>query len=1070
MSHILPFLRLVAFGLPLVHFGASQGVAQQPTEYGPTIVAGLEYRRIGPVGNRVSAVVGVPGDPNVYYIGAASGGIFKSVDGGIHWEPVFDDQPAASIGALAIETVNPNVIWAGTGETFIRSNISHGDGIYKSTDAGKTWRQMGVDATGRIGRIGIHPTNPDIVFAAAMGHSYGPQQTRGVFRTTDGGETWEHVLFVDEHTGASDIVMDPNNPRILFAGMWQLVIQTWGRESGGPGSGLWTSRDGGATWEELIGAGLPEKPIGKIGLAMTPDDSNRIYALIETNSNADYVELDDHEGVLWRSDDGGRQWRMVNADHTLAQRPLYYTRAAVAPDDRDEIHFLSTRHSVSLDGGITTERGTAGGDNHDMWIDPLLPDRMIVGHDGGASISTTRGQSWWRPRLPIAQMYHAYTDNQVPYYVYGNRQDGPSARVPSNSLQSNGIPIGLMHSVGGCESGFAIPDPVENDIVWSGCYDGILERYDLKTGHARNVSVWPDNPEGWAAADLPYRFQWTFPIAISPHDHNRVYVGSQYVHMTTDGGQTWRMISPDLTTNDKSKQQKTGGLTAEDVSPTYAAVLFAIAESSLEEGLIWAGSNDGLVHVTRDGGNRWDNVTANISGLPPWGTVSNIEPSGHNAGTAYISVDFHQVNNFNPYIYKTSDYGNSWTQISSNIPASVFSSVHVVREDPVRPRLLYAGTENAVYVSFDDGARWLPLQTNLPHAPVHWLTIQPHFNDLVVGTYGRGFWILDDITPLQQINSEVLDMAVHLFEPRPTYRFRTRESTMSQPEDSGAGTNPVYGAALHYYLPNELGDDENLNITILNADEEAVRSLSELPSAAGINRVHWDLRYDQTDEPQLRMPAFEHSHVRADLDRGLRPVGDGSRVAILAPPGKYTVRLRLGDTELVQSLTVLKDPHSAGSEGDIAAQMVLLVDLRNVLNDAVSLINEIESVREQVADIGRRVHDHRDNDLIIDAARSLDERLLAIEMRLSDQRLSGGSARQDSVRWPRQLLAKLSSLAGYVGQTDFPPTTQQLEVLENYRELLDTYELQMDGVRTGALVEFNRALEERGLAGVVPLP
>ncbi|MBE39714.1 MAG: hypothetical protein CL480_00005, partial [Acidobacteria bacterium] len=427
-------------------------------------------------------------------------------------------------------------------------------------------------------------------------------------------------------------------------------------------------------------------------------------------------------------------------------------------------------------------------------------------------------------------------------------------------------------------------------------------------------------------------------------------------------------------------------------------------------------------------------------------------------------------NDFHPYIYKTTDYGSSWIPINSNIPASVFSSVHVVREDPVRPGLLYAGTENGVYVSFDDGSRWLPLQTNLPHAPVHWLTIQPHFNDLVVGTYGRGFWILDDITPLQKINSEVLDMTVHLFEPRPTYRFRTRESTMNQPEDSGAGTNPSYGAGLHYYLPNGLGDDENLHITILDADGKVVRSLSGLPSAAGINRVHWDLRYDRTDEPQLRMPAFEHSHVRADSDRGLRPVGDGSRVAILAPPGLYTVRLTLGDTELIQSLTVLKDPHSAGSEEDIAAQMALLVDLREILNDAVLLINEIESVREQIADISRRMREQPENDLIIDAVRSLDEQLLAIEMKLSDQRLSGGSARQDSIRWPRQLLAKLSSLAGYVGQTDFPPTTQQLEVLENYKELLDTYKLQMDGVRNGTLVEFNQALVEQGLVGVVPLP
>ena len=474
--------------------------------------------------------------------------------------------------------------------------------------------------------------------------------------------------------------------------------------------------------------------------------------------------------------------------------------------------------------------------------------------------------------------------------------------------------------------------------------------------------------------------------------------------------------------------------------------------------------------MTRDGGERWDNVTGNIPDLPAWGTVSNVEPSSHTAGTAYISVDFHQVNDFDPYIYKTSDYGGSWRRLSSGIPVSVFSSVHVVREDPVRPGLLYAGTENAVYVSFDDGDRWLPLQTNLPHAPAHWLTIQPHFNDLVVGTYGRGFWILDDITPLQQLTSDVLDSDAHLFEPRSAYRFRNRESTMSQPEDSAAGTNPTYGAALHYYLPDELGDDNNLSVMIFEANGEVVRTLSELPTAAGINRVHWDLRYDQTDEPKLRMPAFEHAHVRADPESGFRPVGDGSRVAVLAPPGEYTVKLTLGDVELVRLLTVLKDPHSAGSEAEIQAQMELLFELRDVLNDAVALINEIDSSREQLNDVGRRVQNHPDADLIHAAARSLDERLLAIEMKLSDQRLSGGSARQDSIRWPRQLLAKLSSLAGYVGQTDFPPTTQQREVFENYKELLDTYELQMDDIRAGELASFNQTLEERGLAGIVTLP
>ncbi|KPJ92506.1 MAG: hypothetical protein AMS18_07285, partial [Gemmatimonas sp. SG8_17] len=546
---------------------ASVAQPQDASQLGGEFFSQLGYRHIGPVGNRVSAVVGVPGDPNTYYFGGASGGVFKSVDGGVHWEPVFDDQPAASIGALAIDPSNSNVVWAGTGEAHIRSNVSIGNGIYKSTDGGKTWSHMGLDSTGRISRIVIHPTHPDVVFAAALGHLYGPQEERGVFRTTDGGETWERVLFVDENTGASDIVMDPNNPRILFAGMWQMVIWTWGRQSGGPGSGLYTSRDGGDSWEQLSGNGLPKPPLGKIALAMSPDNSDRVFALIETNSNRDFAELDDHQGVLWRSDDGGESWRMVNGDHTLVQRPHYYSRVVAAPDDHNEVHFLATSHTTSLDGGLTITRGGAGGDNHDMWIDPLIPDRMVVGNDGGISISTTRGSSWMRPRLPIAQMYHVFTDNQIPYFVYGNRQDGASHRGPSNSLTGSTIPIGVWHSVGGCESGFAVPDPVDNNIVWSGCYEGILDRYDRRTGHARNVSVWPDDPEGWPAAPLEYRFQWTFPIAISPHDHTKVYVGSQHVHQTSNGGHSWSVISPDLTTNDKSRQQKTGGLTPDDASP-----------------------------------------------------------------------------------------------------------------------------------------------------------------------------------------------------------------------------------------------------------------------------------------------------------------------------------------------------------------------------------------------------------------------------------------------------------------------------------------------------------------------
>jgi photosystem II stability/assembly factor-like uncharacterized protein len=1059
MNRVPATLLLCALG-----FSAAPATAQHAGQLGSAFFDQLEYRHIGPVGNRVSAVVGVPGDPNTYYFGAASGGVFKSVDGGVQWEPIFDDQDAASIGAIAIAPSNPNIVWVGTGESKVRSNISIGNGIYKSTDAGRTWTHMGLEKTGRISRVLIHPSNPDVVYAGALGHLYGPQDERGVFRTTDGGETWERVLFVDENSGVSDMVMDPNNPDIIFAGMWQMIIWTWGRQSGGPGSGLHVSRDGGDSWEHLTGNGLPVPPLGKIALAMSADNSDRVYALIETNSNRDFAELDDHQGVLWRSDNGGSSWRMVNADHSIVQRPHYYSRMAVAPDNHNEAHFLAVSHTKSYDGGITTTYAGAGGDNHDMWIDPLMPDRMIVGHDGGLSISTTRGESWMRPRLPIAQMYHAHTDNQIPYFVYGNRQDGMSHRGPSNSLTGGSIPIGAWHSVGGCESGFAIPDPVDNNIVWTGCYEGILSRYNVRNGHSRNVSVWPDNPEGWPAGELRYRFQWTFPVAISPHDHTRVYAGSQHVHQTTDGGHSWQVISPDLTTNDKSKQQKTGGLTPDDASPTYAAVLFAIAESALEEGLIWTGSNDGLVQVTRDGGANWTNVTDNIPDLPLWGTVSNIEPSRYDAGTAYISVDFHQVNNTSPYAYKTTDYGQSWRLISEGIPQSVFSYVHVVREDPVRPGLLYLGTENSLYVSFNDGGDWVPLQTNLPHAPVHWLSIQEHFNDLVVATYGRGFWILDDITPVQQLTDDVIESSVHLFAPRPAYRFRTRSQTVSQPGDPGAGENPRNAASIHYYLNGE--PEERIGISILDGAGNVLRNLDSGSSEPGINRVYWDFRLSPSRTPRMRTKVLEHSHVPIG-DDGWRPAGESGRVSPLAPPGEYTVRLTVGDQEFTQPLVVLKDPNSTGTEADIREQFAVILELRDNTNAVVDLINEAETVRDQIQRLIERVRCSSGADEIITAGRALDQKLIDLEMNLTDLRMSGGSAGQDRLRWPRQLYAKITSLAGYIGGSDFVPTTQHLEVHERLKGLLREYQSQMQSIREQDLAAFNRLLTENGVAGII---
>jgi len=737
--------------------------------------AGLAYRFIGPPGNRVSAVVGVPGDPNTYYAGAASGGVWKSTDGGFHWKPIFDDQPAQSIGSIAIAPSDPNVVWVGTGEPFIRSDVSLGNGIYKSTDAGKTWTHMGLEKTGRIGRVVIDPRNPDVVFAAAIGTCYGPQQERGVYRTTDGGKTWDRVLFVDENTGASDLAMDPTNPRILFAGTWPIDIKTWGRKSGGPGGGVYVSRDGGTTWKRITGKGLPEPPIGKVAVALSANNSQRVYALIETGQR----------GSLWRSDDGGEKWKRVSASRLLNERPHYYTRMLVMPDNANEVYFPSNQMGATWDGGETSEQIPWGGDNHDMWADPKIPSRMMIGNDGGVLISTTRGRQWRLVRLPIGQIYHVAVDNRIPYWVYGQMQDDGSMRGPSNNPGGFGIPPALWTTTAGCETGWNTPDPVDPNIVWGGCYAGVLERFDARTGMARTVSVWPERTMGAPAGEIKLRMNWTFPIAISPHDHNRVYVGSQYVHATTDGGQTWEAISPDLTLNAKSMMGDSGGLTIDNLSVEYAGVVFSIAESSLEKGLIWAGTNDGLVQVTRDGGKHWVNVTPSTPGLPPKGTVDSVEPSRFDAGTCYIAVDLHQVDNRDPFLYKTADYGKTWKSISGNIPKSPLSYAHVLREDPHRKGLLFAGTENALYMSLDDGGRWEPLQSKLPHAPVYWLTVQENFHDLVVGTYGRGFYILDDLTPFEQLNDAVRNSPAHAFTPRPAYRFRP----ISQPDLAPAGTS-----------------------------------------------------------------------------------------------------------------------------------------------------------------------------------------------------------------------------------------------------------------------------------------
>jgi photosystem II stability/assembly factor-like uncharacterized protein len=1083
--------RVLAIAIAAALMSAPLALAQpaQPIQLDSATLAQLRFRYIGPVGNRVSSVAGVPGDPNVYYAGAASGGIWKTTDAGIHWTPIFDDKDVSSIGALAVAPSNPNIVWAGTGEPFIRSHISIGNGVYKSTDAGRTWTRMGLEATGRIGRLAIDPKNPDIVFVAAQGHSYGPQQERGIYRTTDGGRTWTRVLFVDQNTGGIDVVMHPSNSQTLFAAMWQLEMHTWGRESGGPGSGIFVSRDGGTSWNRLRGNGLPTRSIGKIGLAIARSRPDRVYALIETGDGVPIHDQPTDSGELWQSDDGGNSWRVVSYDRNLACRQPYYTRLAVSTDNADETYFLCATFSRSLDGGATNSAAgfvgaagggvaapaarvpadstalrtpalsTPGGDNHDMWIDPSNANRMAIANDAGVSISTTRGRTWLRVQLPIAQMYHVTVDNRIPYYVYGNKQDGPSYRGPSNSRSGNTIPRSEWHGVEGGESGWATPDPVDPNIIWStasgsGSRGGIVVRFDERTRQGQNVEVWPLSTGGHPAADVRYRFVWDAPFTISPHDHNKVYIGSQFVHTTTNGGRSWQVISPDLTRNDKSKQQISGGLTPDNIGVEYGGVIYAIAESRVQPGVMWTGSNDGLVHLTRDGGKNWTNVTANIPGIPAWGSVRHIEPSRFDAASAYLIVDAHQENNRDPWVYRTKDFGKTWKLIIAGIPRSPLSYAHIIREDPVKRGLLYLGTENALYVSFDDGDRWQPLKMNLPPAPVYGLVIQEHFNDLVIGTYGRGFWILDDLSPLQKLTTGVTASNAHLFAPRPAYRFTGVAANYSTIDDPVAGTNPPYGAAINYWLKSAHPDSGagSVSIAILDGAGKTIRTMRGT-GKTGINRVYWNLRNDSSVAARLRTRPLYFPEFRLDRDSTRSAPGIG-RLSVLMPPGSYTVKFTVDGQSYTRPLEVRKDPNSRATAQDIRAANELLLALQSDLNATAQMLGNIESVRLQL----QRLTGPAD---VRSAADALEQKLIAVEQNLVDLRLSGRG--QDEVRWPVKIGGQLGYLAGGIAASDFTPTAQQRQVQRLLASRVRETRNALDRLIQTDLPQFNNLLSGRGL-------
>jgi photosystem II stability/assembly factor-like uncharacterized protein len=1047
--------------------GAGSFLALQAQQIQPDLFQALHYRYVGPQGNRVVAVAAIPGNSNVIYAGAATGGIWKTTDGGVHWKPIFDSQSVQSIGSLAVASSEPNIVWAGTGEAFIRGNISIGDGIYKSVDGGKTWTHMGLDRTGRIARIVIDPRNPNIVYAAALGTCYGPQQERGVYRTKDGGKTWERVLFVDQNTGAADIAIDPRNPNILFAGMWQVLIRAWDLHSGGPGSGLYVSRDGGDTWKHLTGHGLPEPPLGRIGIAIAPSEPNRVYALIETG---------DRKGILWRSDDQGDNWNIVSDDTVLNMRPHYFSRLAVMPDNQNEVWFATIMSPhVSYDGGRTAKSVPAiWPDNHDIWIDPNNPDRLVISNDRYVNISTNRGKTWMRSALPIAQIYHVATDNEVPYFVYGNRQDGPAYRCPSNSQDGKQILPADCTWAGGAESGWTLADPANPAMVWTSGMGGFLQHLDVHTGFARDVNPWPT--DDWSAAKMKYRFQWTYPLALSPHHPHRVYMGSQYVMESDDDGQTWKVISPDLTLNDKSKQESSGGLSPDNTGVEVFDVVFAIAESPVQDGLIWAGTNDGLVQVTRDGGRTWKNVTKYIPNLSPYGNVTSIQPSYFSAGTAFITIDRHQMDDRNPYVYMTTDYGETWKSIASDLPRSTFSYAACIREDPVRKGLLYLGIENGIYYSFDDGDHWQGLQLNLPHTRVSWITVQRHFDDLVLSTYGRGIWILDDISPLEQLTDAVRSSKAYLFALRPAYRFLTKPTLpmyMGEVSDPPTlvGNNPPYGADINYYLDSIPKDD--VQVEILDAHGNVIRRLKGTKHQ-GVNRVWWNLGYEGSRKPHLlveekKKPASASASQSSSEDNGL--------LAPIVAPDKYTVRLKVGSTQLARPLVVLKDPHSSGTEQDILAQTKIELNLRETLNSITSIIDGIETARSQILSLEPMLKSDSRWKSLATQGEALNASLLGVEHALYGPHISADS---ESFYYPPSLYSKVLHLAVAVASaddfganqvaSDSPPTAAELQLEAQYAQQVREQKAKFEQLTAKDVAEFNAKLRSAGVPYVAVAP
>ncbi|MBI1876270.1 MAG: sialidase, partial [Acidobacteria bacterium] len=1062
-----------------------------------------------------------PGDTNTYYAGAASGGVWKTTDGGRTFTPVFDDQPVQAIGTLALAPSDPNTIWAGTGEAWvIRPSDVMGDGIYKSTDAGKTWKNMGLPESGRIGRIVVHPTDPNIVFACVLGRATGPQQERGVYRTKDGGATWERVLFVNPDTGCSGLSMNAKDPNVLVAGTWQVVMHTWAMFSGGPGGGVYISRDGGTKWSKAESAGLPRPPVGKIDVAVAPTNSNRVYALIQTAN----------QGSLWRSDDAGANWKVVSWDRTLVGRAGYYIRLGVSPKDENEVFVMSSSPHRSTDGGLTFTAGGGGcGDCHDIWIDPTNPDHYVTTGDGGMGITTTHGKAFTSVVLPIGQMYHVATDNRVPYWIYSNRQDDGTMRGASDSpvqvanVPSYGRGAGVGggrgggpstgsgqagrggrgeepggrgapgeqgrgrgegggrgaedlavffgggrgggtpwdENVGGCESGFTIPDLADPNIVWASCYGNKLTRYDARTKTARSVSPWIitlDSPP----TDSKYRCHWTAPIAIDPFDHTAVYYGCQVIFRTQNGGQSWDVVSPDLSTQDKSRIVSSGGVVGDNLGQFSGELVFAIAPSPVQKGLIWAGTNDGKIWYTKDAAKTWTDVTKNVTGMPAWGTISKIEPSNFDPATAYVAVDYHIMDNRDPFIYKTTDFGQTWRKISDGLPRShPLAYVQSVAENPNQRGMLFAGTGNGFFYSMNDGGTWTLFQTGLPRAPVTWVVVQKQHHDVVVSTYGRGLYILRDITPLEQSGpfdgaqgGQPTTTETRVFAPRPGFRLPRSGSALINYALTSAPSGPI-------------------EMEILDAAGQVIRR-QQVTARAGLNRATWDLRYDPPRRLEFRTtppenpqiwdePRFRNAQTRPLVHWGI----NATTATPIAAPGNYSVRFTIDGQPLTQPFEVVKDSNIQSSDADLVESTKMQVRIRDDINQAADMINRIEVVRRQIEDLLKA---NRGKDEIEKPLRDMDRKMLDVELRL----LTRSDMMSDDKFFVEayRVYMNLVWLGGAVGLgagdeaggAEYRPREASYQILEQIEKELAVAKAGFTTLTDQEIPAFNKSMSARGLS------